>query len=44
MRHAVEMDSGRMKRIPSFMTIRQVIQVLLRFLPQQLERLQSWYY
>jgi hypothetical protein len=30
--------------IPSFMTISSSIQVILRLLPQQLQRLQCWYY
>jgi hypothetical protein len=32
------------KYIPSFMTIVSGIQVILRIFPQQLERLQCWYY
>jgi hypothetical protein len=44
MKYAVDMGSGGMIYIPSSITIRWAIQVLLRLLPQQFERLQWWYY
>jgi hypothetical protein len=43
MKYAVEMTSDEMIYIPSFMTMVLVIQVILRLLPQQFERLQCWY-
>jgi hypothetical protein len=44
MKWAVEMYSGGVINIPSFMAIGSGIQVNLRLLPQQFERLQRWYY
>jgi hypothetical protein len=38
------MVSSEMMYIPSLMTIGSDIQVILRLLPQQSERLQYWYY
>jgi hypothetical protein len=43
MKCAVEMNSGDMIYIPSFMTIGSGIQVI-KLLPQRFERLQFWYY
>jgi hypothetical protein len=40
----LEVTSGGMICIPSFMTIRSAISVILRLLPQQFQRLQCWYY
>jgi hypothetical protein len=39
-----EMVSGAMIYVPSSMTIGSGIQVILRLLPQQFERLQCWCY
>jgi hypothetical protein len=44
MKYNVQMDSGGMIYIPSFLTIGSGIQVILRLLPQRFERLQYWYY
>jgi hypothetical protein len=44
MKYAVEMVSGGMIWVPSFMKIGSSIQVILRLLPRHSERLQSWYY
>jgi hypothetical protein len=44
MKYIVEMGSGGMIYVPSFMTIGFGIQVLLRLLLEQFERLQCWYY
>jgi hypothetical protein len=44
MKYTVEMASADMKYIPYFMMISSGIHVILRFLRQQLERLQCWYY
>jgi ribosomal protein L16 Arg81 hydroxylase len=44
MKYAVVMASGDMLYIPSFMTISSVIQVILRLLRQQFERLQFWHF
>jgi hypothetical protein len=43
MKCTIEMPSGGMIYIPSFMTISSGIQVI-KLLPQQFERLQFWYY
>jgi hypothetical protein len=43
-KYAVEMVSGVMMYIPSFMTIGSGIRVILRLLPQQFESMQCWYY
>jgi hypothetical protein len=42
--YAVESASYRMALKPSFMTVCSGIQVILRLLSQQFERLQCWYY
>jgi hypothetical protein len=39
MKHTVEMASGGMTYVQSFMTIDSEIQVILRVLPQQFERM-----
>jgi hypothetical protein len=44
MKYTVEMASGGMIYIPSFMKIGSGIQLILKVLPQQFERLQCWYY
>jgi hypothetical protein len=44
MKYTVEMSSGGMTYMPSFMTIGSGVQVILRVLPQQLEMLQCSYY
>jgi hypothetical protein len=44
MKYAIEMASGGMIYIPSFMMIGSSIQVILRLLPKQFERLQCWHY
>jgi hypothetical protein len=41
---AVEMASGGIMYIPSFMKIGLGVQVILKLLPQQFERPQCWYY
>jgi hypothetical protein len=41
MKYAIKMASGGMIYVPSFMTISSGIQIILRILPQQFERLQS---
>jgi hypothetical protein len=41
---AVEMTSDGMILIPSFMMSGSGIQLILKVLPQQLERLLRWYY
>jgi hypothetical protein len=43
-RHAVENDVHGVVFIPSFMMVGSGIQVVLRLLPQHLERLQCLYY
>jgi hypothetical protein len=43
MRHAVEMASDDILYIPNFMKIDSDIQVILRSLFRQIERLQCWY-
>jgi hypothetical protein len=44
MKYTVEMASHGMIYIPSFMKIGSGIQVILRLLLRQSERLQYWYY
>jgi hypothetical protein len=44
MKYAVEMFISTMIYISSFMTVGTGIQVILRLLPKQLERLQFWHY
>jgi hypothetical protein len=44
MKYAVEMASGGMLYIRRFVIISSGIQVILRLLPQQFERLQYWYF
>jgi hypothetical protein len=44
MKYIVEMASGGIIYVPSFMEIGSVIQVILRLLPRQSEGLQCWYY
>jgi hypothetical protein len=44
MKNAAEMASGGIMYISYFVTVGSGIQVLLRLLPQQFERLQYWYY
>jgi hypothetical protein len=44
MNYDVEMDSGGMIYVPSFTMINSGIQVILRLLPQQSERLQCLQY
>jgi hypothetical protein len=44
MRWAGEMASGGIIYLPSFMKIGSGFQIILKFLPQQSERLQCWYY
>jgi hypothetical protein len=44
MKYTIEMTSDGMIYIPSFVTIGSGIQVILRLLPEQFERLQCWYY
>jgi hypothetical protein len=39
MKYAVEMTSGGMVYVPSFMAIRSNVQVILMLVPQQFERL-----
>jgi hypothetical protein len=43
MKYAVEMNLGDILYVPSFMTIRSGIQVILSLFPQQSEGLQCWY-
>jgi hypothetical protein len=40
----IEMTSDGMTHMPGFMTIFSGIEVILRVLPQQFERLYCWYY
>jgi hypothetical protein len=42
--YAIQMVSGGMVYIPSFITIGSGIQVILRLLPQPFEGLECWYY
>jgi hypothetical protein len=42
--YTVEVDSNGMVYIPTLMMICSSIQVILRLLPQQFERLQCWHY
>jgi hypothetical protein len=44
MKYAIVMISGGMIYIPRFLTMNFGIQVVQRLLPQQVERLQFWYY
>jgi hypothetical protein len=44
MKYAVQIVSDVMIYIPRLMTIGSGIEVILRLLPQQFERLQCWYY
>jgi hypothetical protein len=44
MKNAFEMGSTGTICVPNFMTIGSGIQILLRLLPQEYERLQCWYY
>jgi hypothetical protein len=44
MKDVIEMASGGMIYIPSFMMMDSCIQAILRSLPQQFERLHRWYY
>jgi hypothetical protein len=44
MKYTVDTASDGIIYIPSFMTIGSRIQVILRSLPQQFERIQCWYY
>jgi hypothetical protein len=44
MKYTVEMASDGMIYVPSFMKIGLGLQVILRLLPAQSERLQCWYY
>jgi hypothetical protein len=44
MRYTVQMASDGMTYVPSFTKVGWYIQVILRLLPQQFERLQCWYY
>jgi hypothetical protein len=44
MKYAVELASDGMIYVPYSMRVGSNIQVLLRLLQQQFERLQNWYY
>jgi hypothetical protein len=44
MKYTVEMTSDGMIYIPDFMKIGSGIQVILRLLPGQSEKLRCWYY
>jgi uncharacterized RmlC-like cupin family protein len=44
LQYAIEMASGSMMYVPDFIMISSGIQVILRSLTQQFERLQCWYY
>jgi hypothetical protein len=44
MTYTVEMALGSMIYISSFMMIGSGIQIIVRLLPQQFDRLQFWYY
>jgi hypothetical protein len=44
MKYDVEMDSDNMIYVPSSMKTGSGIQVILRSLPRQSERLKCWYY
>jgi hypothetical protein len=44
MKYVIQMDSGGMIYIQSCIMIGSGIQIILRLLPQQFERLQCWYY
>jgi hypothetical protein len=43
-KYTVEMASDGLIYVPSFMKIRSDVQVILRLLPRQSERLQCWCY